>query len=246
MKIIILAAGRGSRMGIETANKPKCMTVLFGKPLIEHIVKTFIEAGFKSTDIGIVTGYKKELIQIPNVKYFHNAQWESTNMFVSLTKASEWLENEPCIMSYSDILFKPSVITKLKNSSGDISITYYTKFWELWSMRFNNPLEDLETFKLRGHRLIEIGKQPLCKDDVAGQYMGLIKFTPTGWNMVQDAIKLPMEKTLYKLDMTTLLQHLIQQGHIIEAIPTDELWLECDNMNDVQTYETNLEYTTKR
>ena len=34
MKAIILAAGRGSRMGLLTKSQPKCMTTLFGKKLI--------------------------------------------------------------------------------------------------------------------------------------------------------------------------------------------------------------------
>ena len=58
MKAIILAAGRGSRMGALTNNLPKCRTLLFNKELIEW---QFLSLDNKAiSEIGIVTGYLKE------------------------------------------------------------------------------------------------------------------------------------------------------------------------------------------
>ena len=237
MKAIILAAGRGSRMGEGTANLPKCMMKLWGKTLLEHCLDSLIKAGFLPDGIGIVTGFKNEMIQIKNVKYFHNEDWEKTNMFISLTKAANWLRSEPCIISYSDIVFSPKAIEKLKESTGEISITYYTEYWQLWSKRFDDPLNDLETFKLQNRKLLEIGKKPNSREEIQGQYMGLLKFTPSGWKKIEQAITLPMPKPVEKLDMTTLLMHLITLNHEVEAIETSEQWFECDNQNDIDVYE---------
>ena len=58
MKAIILAAGRGSRMGALTNNLPKCRTLLFNKQLIEW---QFLSLDNRAiSEIGIVTGYLKE------------------------------------------------------------------------------------------------------------------------------------------------------------------------------------------
>jgi choline kinase len=237
MKAIILAAGRGSRMGEKTANMPKCMMELWGRPLIEHCVDSLKGAGFAASDIGIVTGYRQEMICVPEVNYFHNADWESTNMFVSLTMAAAWLHTEPCVVSYADIIFSEKAVKKLMAADSEFAITYYTGFWELWSKRFADPLEDLETFRLETGKLVEIGKKPKNREEVQGQYMGLLKFSPSGWRKIEEAVKLPMPKTIAKLDMTTLLQHLLGLGYAIEAIETGELWLECDNERDVALYE---------
>ncbi|MCL2295413.1 MAG: phosphocholine cytidylyltransferase family protein [Spirochaetes bacterium] len=237
MKAIILAAGRGSRMKEGTANLPKCMMKLWGKTLLDHCLESLQKAGFALGDIGIVTGYKSEAIQAHGVHYFHNAEWETTNMFVSLTKAAEWLHREPCVISYSDIVFSPAAVKKLMQSDQEFSITYYTGFWDLWSKRFDDPLNDLETFKMQNKRLFEIGKKPSVKEEVQGQYMGLLKFEPSGWKKIEQAIKLPMPKSVEKLDMTTLLQHLITLGNYIETIETTEQWFECDNQNDIDVYE---------
>ena len=53
MKVIILAAGQGTRLRPLTDNKPKCMVELLGKPLIQHQIESFRRNGIK--DIHIAT-----------------------------------------------------------------------------------------------------------------------------------------------------------------------------------------------
>lgn len=237
MKAIILAAGRGSRMNKGTANSPKCLMKLCGQSLLDYGIRSLLKAGFDKSDIAIVTGYRSERIQVDGVQYFHNARWAETNMFVSLTMAREWLISESCIVCYADICYSADAIRKLRESSANLAITYFTGYWELWSKRFKNPLDDLETFKLEHGELTEIGRKPFTKEEVQGQYMGLVKFTPASWLEVERIVKLPLETPVAKLDMTTLLDGMLKNGVRIEAIPTDTLWLECDNMDDIAIYE---------
>ena len=68
MKVIILAAGMGTRLGKYTENLPKCMLNFNGKPLIQQQVETLRKAGI--TDISIVRGYQPEKIDLENVKDF--------------------------------------------------------------------------------------------------------------------------------------------------------------------------------
>jgi len=193
MKIIILAAGRGSRLGERTREKPKCLCTLQGETLLERCLKTLDLAGVARSDIGIVTGYKSELIHVDGATKFHNDNWEQTNMFVSLTMASEWLTRETCLMCYSDIVFTPDLIKRLVDYEAPLVVPYYTEYWNLWSARMENPLEDLETFRLddKGN-LVEIGQKPGKRSDIEGQFMGLIRFTPESWSGVLDTIRHPM------------------------------------------------------
>lgn len=242
MKIILLAAGRGSRLGDRTKDKPKCMCSLYGKTLLERALQTIEQAGFSRDQIGIVTGYRSEMIQAQGVHYFHNENWETTNMVVSLTKAAAWLRREPCLVCYSDIVFSPDAIRKLADAGDAVALTYYTGFWELWQKRMGNPLEDLETFRvdLNG-TLLEIGQKPQSREDIQGQYMGLLRFTPQGWKQVEKTFQTALPKPLEKLDMTSLLQAMLVQGVAIKAIPTDSLWLECDTEQDILVYERYFE-----
>lgn len=104
-----------------------------------------------------------------------------------------------------------------------------------------NPLEDLKTFRLSPEgRLPEIGRKPQNRDEIQGQFMGLLRFTPESWDWVERTIRGPMAKSVEKLDMTTLLQELLQRGYGVEAIPTGDLWLECDSERDIEIYERDF------
>lgn len=238
MKVIILAAGRGSRLGQRTKDRPKCMCTLVGKTLLERCLASLEAAGFARSDIGIVTGYRSDMFQAEGVTYFHNGDWENTNMFVSLTMAQEWLRLEPCIVCYSDIVFSPQAVRLLADCAAPLAITSYSGYWELWAQRMENPLEDLETFRTDDSgKLLEIGLKPTCREDIHGQFMGLIRFTPESWGWVEETIKEPLPKPVAKLDMTTLLEGMVRRGCAVQTISTGDLWLECDSEADILAYE---------
>ena len=238
MKIIILAAGRGSRLGERTKDRPKCMCTLCGRTLLDRCLDTLEQAGVSRSDIGIVTGYRSDMFQVRDVVYFHNADWESTNMFRSLTMAKDWLERETCIVCYSDIVFAPETVRLLADCSVPLAITSYSGYWDVWKLRMENPLEDLETFRTDEEgKLLEIGLKPDSAADIQGQFMGLLRFTPESWKWVEETIKHPLPKAVDKLDMTTLLQGMLRLGYAIQTIPTSALWLECDSERDIEVYE---------
>ena len=61
MKALILNSGMGTRMGIYTADQPKCMTELLnGETILERQLKLLSEAGIK--DIVITTGYFNNIL----------------------------------------------------------------------------------------------------------------------------------------------------------------------------------------
>lgn len=238
MKTIILAAGRGSRLGERTREKPKCMCTLKGRTLLDRCLETLMQAGIAREEIGIVTGYRSDMFHEPGITYFHNADWERTNMFYSLTMAEAWLAQEPCLVCYSDIVFTPAAVRALAASGAPAAITSYSGYWALWKARMDDPLEDLETFRAAGDgRLLEIGQKPAGPEQVQGQFMGLLRFTPESWGWVRETLKKPLRKTVEKLDMTTLLEGMVRAGYPIQTISTDGLWLECDSEHDIDVYE---------
>ncbi len=240
MKAIILAAGRGSRMKDKTDILPKCLTELWNKTLLEWQLNSLKKAGI--SDIAIITGYRSEEIRKrqPNLKYFHNDIWDKTNMVATLLKADEWLKTDDCIVSYADIIYTSKAVKSLIESKADIAITYYTKFLELWKERFDNPLDDIETFKKdKNSNLIEIGHKAKSLSDIEGQYMGLLKFTPLSWSKISQVLQSDnLPKSVEKIDMTSLLSHLLTQNLEIKTIAYDEIFLEVDNPEDLTLYES--------
>ena len=233
MKGIILAAGRGSRMGNLTDERPKCLIQLKGKTLLERQLAAFKNAGI--SDIAIVTGYKREQLLKYELKEFHNSKWEETNMVSSLVCAEEWVTKYSCIVSYSDIFYTSKAISLLINSKKDLSITYDPNWLELWSKRFSDPLVDAETFKINiDGVVIEIGKKPDKVDEIQGQYMGLILITPNSWGKIKIAIDSFSSNKRNTLDMTTLLQRVIEIGDLIlHGLKFEGEWGEIDTINDL-------------
>ena len=65
IKVVILAGGYGTRLGTLTKLKPKPMVDVCGKPIIEHIMQTYIKYGF--SNFIVCAGYKSEVLK----KYFN-------------------------------------------------------------------------------------------------------------------------------------------------------------------------------
>lgn len=62
---MILAGGLGTRLSEETANRPKPMIEIGGKPLLWHLLNIYSGAGYR--DFIVAAGYKQEIVK----EYFH-------------------------------------------------------------------------------------------------------------------------------------------------------------------------------
>jgi len=233
MKGIILAAGRGKRMGELTNNLPKCRTVFHGKELVQWQLDALQDANI--VEIAIVRGYLAATFTF-DLTYFENIRWPETNMVVSLLFADEWLAHDTCITSYSDIVYSVDALERLKAASGDIVLTYDPNWQELWSLRFDDPLSDAETFKVDGDQVLEIGNRATSIEEIDGQYMGLVKYTPAGWQLVKNYLEQFSRNEQDSMDMTQLLQGIISSGIKVKAVPIEDKWFEVDSEQDLRIY----------
>jgi choline kinase len=236
MKAIILAAGRGSRMKDLTKERPKCLVELRGKTLLDWQLEALCAADI--TEIAIVTGYKRELLTNRGLVEFHNNRWAETNMVSSLELAKEWLQTDPCIVSYSDIFYSHTVIKSLMTCNASLAVAYDPNWLKLWTQRFGDPLLDAETFQLTSENILtEIGNKPKCVEEVQGQYMGLLKFTQEGW---EEVVRIRSGLTSVqsdKMHMTGTLQMVINAGRVsISAVAYEGEWGEVDSIEDLKSY----------
>ncbi len=237
MRAIILAAGRGSRLGHLGANRPKCLVTLEGKPLIEYQLAALQRGG--ANEIGIVRGYRAEMIDVPGLAYFTNQRWAETNMVMSLATAASWLRDGPVIVSYADIFYPGELVRRLADAPGPLVISYDRKWRDLWARRFADPLADAETFYTdAAGRLLEIGGKTDRIEEIQGQYMGLLKFTPAAWSAVETLLGELDSASRDRLDMTGLLRRLLITNFAINTLATDGQWGEIDNPEDVALYES--------
>jgi L-glutamine-phosphate cytidylyltransferase len=240
MRALILAAGRGSRMGALGDVRPKCLVELDGRPLLDRQLAALRAGGAR--DIGIVRGYRKDMLNDPALTYFDNERWSQTNMVMSLACAAEWLRAGPVIVSYADIFYRGELIRGLAGAPGALVISFDRRWRELWTRRFADPLSDAETFRIDpSGKLLEIGGKTADIGDIQGQYMGLLKFTPPAWTAIERVLASLEPAVRDRLDMTGLLRRLIAENALaISTYGTDGEWGEIDNAGDVALYQTML------
>jgi len=240
MRGLILAAGRGSRMGALGADRPKCLVELDGRPLLERQVAALRRGG--AQEIGIVRGYRAELLDFPDFSHFDNERWAETNMVSSLAAAAAWLRAGPVIVSYADIFYRGELVRALAQTPGALVIAYDRLWRRLWERRFAEPLADAETFRRNGKgELVEIGGRTARIEDIEGQYLGLLKFTPRAWDAVESLRAGLDAATRDRLDMTALLRRLLaQQALPIGTCATDGQWGEIDHPRDLALYQEML------
>lgn len=244
MKAIILAAGMGTRLGKYTENLPKGMLNFLGKTLIERQIEIMRECGID--DIIIVTGYKSEKIQFPDVKYFHNEEFDSTNMVESLFKAEAEL-NGGILVAYSDIIYEKRVLDTVLKSQADVGVTVDKDYWQYWTNRLDEPEKDIESMVIDDEgKIVELGDTSCPLDRAKIRYVGLIKFSAAGIESLKEIyhqqknlhydenIPWMRSKCFKKAYMTCLLQALINAGSRVEPIYISRGWLEFDTVEDYE------------
>src|ERR1700684_3752266 len=237
MRAVILAAGRGSRLGHLGDDRPKCLVELEGKPLIERQIAALRRGGVD--EIGVVRGYRADMIDFPGLTYFANERWAETNMVMSLAAAAPWLRSGPVIVSYADIFYRGELVRGLAGATGPLVITYDRAWRRLWTRRFADPLADAETFRMdAAGQLLEIGGKTTRIEDIEGQYMGLLQFKPPAWSAVEALLGTLDAGTRNRLDVTGLLRRLLAGKEVaIDTFGTDGQWGEIDNPEDVALYQ---------
>lgn len=241
-RLLILAAGRGSRLGTLTEKCPKCMVEIDGQSILSRLLDSCSKLGLQ--DIFIVTGYKKDSFIGLNIEQIYNPYWSSTNMVASLDCALDLISNEKdTLVCYSDIIFESHILKTMINLTSNLTVASNTKWLDLWSQRMENPLNDVETFIHNSERkLLEIGKKTSSVESIMGQFMGLVQIPKDHASDLKEhlrnfKIQVPNWEKAY---FTDFLQFIIDNGGHIQVEPFDGGWLEIDTTEDLSIYQKLL------
>lgn len=111
-KAVLLAAGRGSRLGALTENQPKPLLSVAGRPIIVHILDGLRRAGIE--EITVITGYLGDVLERElgngeasglNLRYVRQENLNGTARALAL--ARDWLGDEQFFAGWGDILVRP-------------------------------------------------------------------------------------------------------------------------------------------
>jgi len=163
MRGLILAAGRGSRLGDYANGTPKCLLEVGRRRLIEHQLEALADAGVAPA--AMVVGYGadevREAVGI-RAEYIHNRRWDQTNSVYSYHLAREWLTG-PIVLLNCDVLFHPEVLSRLLAVKGD-ALAYDSS---------SGTAPEQMKVNVQDGRVVDMAKD-LPVEDSAGENLGVL------------------------------------------------------------------------
>ena len=229
MQLIVLSAGKGSRLPDKFRNKPKCLVELNSKPLLHYNKKFF--SRFKSKFI--VTGFKqsklKKIAKEIGFESIFNKNFSSTNMVFSLFLTKKFIK-EDVIVVYGDVIFNNNVYDLLRRKKNILPVNI--NWFKNWKKRM--PLidvyQDAENIISKDNILLEIGSKIEKRNLPKYQFMGIIKFKKEDFFKCYEFFKKIKNK---KIDMTTFLNLCILNKIIrFKVEEYSSYWYEIDTISD--------------
>ncbi|MDD4876058.1 MAG: sugar phosphate nucleotidyltransferase [Dehalococcoidales bacterium] len=217
---VILAAGEGQRLRPFTANKPKVMLVIAGKPILQYVVESLAQNGIRN--IVLVVGYRREQIfdclgsgaQFGvNINYI--IQERQLGTAHALAQVKDVTENEFLVIS-GDNLIEADTIAQFVNTEPESLIV----------KRTGNP-SGYGVVTIENNKVKEIVEKPgVVKSNAVNT--GIYAFTRDIFNFIEN-----------QLDIPDVLNTMIAKGYPVSVQETNGLWLDVVypwdilNLNDV-------------
>ena len=241
MKAIILAAGVGSRMGKYTNSLPKGMIKINGKTLIERQIQVLEAVGINN--IVIVTGYNSEMINYKGVNYYHNKNYQNTNMIESLMCAKSEFDQD-LIITYADLIYTEDLMRRLIDNNQSVSVCVDSDWKNYWYHRYGTIETDLESLTIKSGKITELGSPVQSSEGIDYRYIGVVKFStkiiPAILSIYEKKKKhqIPWAKsgnTFMNGYMTDFLYEMIINDIIVHPVMGDKQWIEIDTASDYES-----------
>ena len=237
LKAIILAAGEGMRLRPYTLDRPKCLVEVDGDSLLDRQLAVLATEAIHP--IVLIGGFRVEMLKRPGIESRINPRYAETNMVWTLFCAEDALEGD-VLLCYGDIVYSREILQALLKFKADIAVAIDLDWESYWRARNENPLDDAETLKLAADgRILEIGQKPKSLAEIEGQYIGLMKFSARGVQLLKTTFHAAKSagslrgKPLEKAYMTDLLQAMIDLQYRLDAVPVHGGWVEVDTVEDL-------------
>jgi choline kinase len=246
-KAIIVAAGRGRRLGPETDDIPKCMVQVGGRPILHRQVDALADAGAR--ELVIVRGYLGDRIATPPTlapRFIENPAWAENNILASLMYAERELASG-FLFSYSDIVFAREHAARVAVAAGAVALVIDRRWRDAYVGRELHPVSEAELARVEqtadGPRVTRVGKTLVAADEAAGEFIGLARFSPEGGAALagvwRDALARGLEtpfgaaKTLRNAYLSDALNALAERGVPLVPVFIDGRWREIDTEEDL-------------
>lgn len=220
---IILAAGRGRRLGQATEGKPKCSLRVGPLTLLEHQLEAL--RAHRVQPVVVVVGYRGETVAAEldgRATCVLNPRHASTNSLYSLWLTREYAR-QGFVLLNSDVLFDPEILQRVLESPYPAALAV--------ERRRHFGAEEMKV-ELAGDRIRAMSKN-LEPPRAHAENLGVLKFSAAGasvlFRKIEQLLAAGGEKEFcpYAFDA-------IAEEYPLHAVPIDGLpWIEIDFVEDL-------------
>jgi len=244
LKVLILSAGKGSRLNLEM---PKSLVKIDNRTMLEIQIEQLEISGINKNDITVITGYKNNLFSNYDLTTKNNKHYHSTGQVHSISCGSNYLNEKEVLVVYGDILFEARLIADLKFLNSNFIVPSFKNFKKLWQERGDYNFDDLETFKQdSNNNLLEIGNKVKNIESVNGQFMGIVYFNDFMFERFlkwyEEYLAINDDKNSKQIQTTSFLNRLILQNINIKTLDYDGYFKELDNEKDLKLIRESLRF----
>ncbi len=226
MKVLIMAAGVGSRISRHLQNQPKCCVDINGKPLIRVTFELLNRKGL--TNIALVTGYQEKYIHhalegFQYARYF-NPFYRVANSVSSAWFARDFLAGDDLIIMNGDVFMEDAVLDQLLHDDrsplllGDSTRIAEADYRFCW----------------KNNKLTKYGKE-LDNVETTGEYVGIARLKKDDLVDFRQEVIECVSKEDYNCWWEDVIYRTINQGRNVYVKDiAGNFWAEVDYIEDYE------------
>ncbi len=220
-KAVLLAAGRGKRLGALTESTPKPLIEVAGRPIIVHALDALIAAGIR--EFAIITGYLAPKLEAElgngaqsgvSITYFRQQSLEGTARALAL--AREFLGEESFFVGWGDIMVRPGnyreVVKKGRLADAAIAVNHVDDPWAGAAVYVDDTMAVT--------RIVE--KPAPGTSATTWNNAGLMTLSPAAWPAI-DALTLSARG---EYELPQALTAMVAAGARVVAVPIEGPWFD--------------------
>lgn len=220
---LILAAGRGQRLGAHVEEFPKCLLQVGGRTLLDHQLSMLAACGIY--DVSVVVGYQHNAVARNchgRVHIINNSHWATTNSLYSFSLARYWVTG-PLVVMNCDVLADQRVLSRLLASTSS-SFAFDSKS--------GNDDEHMKV-ELSANSLKSMSKT-LDASHVHGENVGMLKFSASAAQDLFAHAGSILNDGGENMWMASAVQALAHD-HALTGVDVQDLsWIEIDYQEDLE------------
>ncbi len=240
--VVVLAAGRGSRLAALGTGLPKWLATVGGRPIADYQLSALEAVAAADDRLLVVAGYRVDAVEawladrVPAVhtEVLHNPRYAELNNWYSLLLALRRLRelawSAPVLVLNSDLCAQPhwyaDFITAVRSESAAATV----------AVDLERPLteEAMKVVTIRvpaGLLCARIGKRGLNSPD--GEYVGMAGFTAAGWTELTRRLEGFVGRAERADEWyEAAFDAMMRDGWPFQAWPTSRGWVEIDDLAD--------------